>query len=150
MRTEFKDWNATPNTKLSLFTSSSSTTAQQPTASTSANNTANSSSLKRTRSFKDKSPHDRHSTGSSSGYSSATTSITSATHTGYSSLPNSPNAKDRSSFLGDINSSVSTYFDCGSRIKNGEKFLVRGRRTKADGSKQYLIEWNGKNKLQLF
>lgn len=142
MRTEFKDWNATPNTKLVLFTSSSSASTAPQTAPSSS---SASTSLKRQSSFKEKSPHDRHSTGSSSGYSSATTSIASS-HAGYSSLPSSPNAKDRSSFLGDINS----YFEGGNRIKNGEKFIIRGRRTTADGQKQYLIEWNDKSKLQLF
>ncbi|XP_063705304.1 polycomb protein Pcl [Culicoides brevitarsis] len=123
-RTEFKDWNATPNTKLALFNSSATSSATQP------------STLKRSGSFKDK---DRHSTGSSSGYSS----IAGSSHTGYSSLPNSPNAKEKASL-------IDTYFENSHRLKNGEKFVVRGRRTKPDGSKQYLIEWSGKNKLQLF
>lgn len=128
MRTEFTG-NGTPKTKLSLFSSTSTAVASTSSASSS------SSSMKRSHSFKD--TKDRHSTGSSSGYSSAATSIVNGK--GFSSLPNSPNGKNES--MDDMNA---TNMDSWDRIKNGEKFIVRGRRTNLDGTKEYLIEWCGK------
>ncbi|CAH0388322.1 unnamed protein product [Bemisia tabaci] len=46
--------------------------------------------------------------------------------------------------LHDLKSSVHSYFGAASRISCGEKFIVRAKRTLADGRTQYLIQWNNR------
>ncbi|XP_055371554.1 polycomb protein Pcl [Condylostylus longicornis] len=45
--------------------------------------------------------------------------------------------------LSDLQSSVNMYFGAVERIRNGEKFIVRGKRTLTNGKIQYLMEWEG-------
>lgn len=44
----------------------------------------------------------------------------------------------------DLQTSLNLYFGgVSNRIKNGERFAVRGKRVSLDGRLQYLIEWEG-------
>lgn len=98
---------------------------------------------KHPRSCKDKqekSTNERHSTGSIT---------TPSTSNGFSSLPHTP-IKDSTMPILDQESTISTYIDSIGRYPNGDKFLVRGRRTDTCGKKQYLIEWSGNNRASLF
>lgn len=59
------------------------------------------------------------------------------------SLPGSPNKNNTSEIsISELQSSVNMYFGATNRIKNGEKFIIRGRRLCPDGRFQYLVEWD--------
>lgn len=88
----------------------------------------------------EKSTNERHSTGSIA---------TPSTSNGFSSLPDTP-IKNSTMPILDQEPSMSTYIGSIGHFPNGDKFLVRGRRTDTCGKKQYLIEWSGNNRASLF